>query len=97
MATALCPWRGRGEGPVAFPTFFHLRIGDDESMVEAAKSSSSRPQRPLKIEALFSSTRRYVPVVPLSPAFFCFFLAAIQFSVVLCLNQMPPRQLTFDS
>ena len=46
MATALCPWRGRGDGPVAFPTFFHLRMGDDDSMVEAAEPSSSPKLRP---------------------------------------------------
>ncbi len=28
MATALCPCLGLGEGPVALPTFFHLRMGD---------------------------------------------------------------------
>ncbi len=33
MATARWPWRGRGEGPVALPTFFHLRMGEEDSMV----------------------------------------------------------------
>ena len=49
----------------------------------------------LEIEALFSPflTLDRPSVLCLSSAFFCFFLAAIQFSVVLCLNQMPPRQL----
>lgn len=42
MATALCPCRGRGLGPVALATFFHFNLGD--AIVMAISQFPAQPR-----------------------------------------------------
>ena len=90
---------GDGPVPVARPRRRPRRVPHLLPLEDGRRRQHGGGRRAVvlpEIEALFSlflNTRSAQCPVSLSSAFFCFFLAAIQFSVVLCLNQIPPRQL----
>ena len=81
---ARCPWRGRGDGPVALATFFHLRMGDDESMVEAAVESSSASESRLSLSLCLIDDRLGGVLSVLSCSCFSLLLSLQQSSFQLC-------------